>query len=129
MQSDSLPAIHRFHRLGSGRVISSAAVVRALRVVRSQPLTTHYRETLASQDGGNGHDVLRAFSAYCQNEINRRGGLTIHRDTPHTFNRQQRRLCARARNSECKWCGSDVGRYVPNREAFCDASCAMSYRS
>lgn len=122
--------IHAFQRLGSGRVVTAGQIVKALRIVRSQPLNTHYRETLTSAwDGGNGHDVLRAFSAYCQNEINRRGGLVVRRDTPATFDRNQRRLCARARPSKCKWCGQSVGQYVSSGRAFCDASCAMSYNS
>ncbi len=126
-----LPNILPFHRLASGRVISAGQVVKALRLVRSQPLGTHYRETFTGAPGmgGNGHDVLRAFSAYTQNEINRRGGLVVKQDTPATFDRTQRKLCSRARPSECKWCGSSVGQYVPNGEAFCDASCVMAYRS
>ncbi len=125
-----LPNVLPFHRLASGRVISAGQVVKALCVVRSAPLSTHYRETFTSSfDGGNGYEVLRAFSGYCQNEINRRGGLVVKQDTPHTFARNHRRLCSRARPSECKWCGSNVGQYVPNGEAFCDASCVMAYRS
>jgi hypothetical protein len=125
-----LPNILPFHRLASGRVISAGQVVKVLRVVRSQPLSTHYRETFTSAwDGGNGYDVLRAFSGYCQNEINRRGGLVVKQDTPATFDRTQRKLCERARPSECKWCGRSVGEYVPSGRAFCDASCVMSYRS
>jgi hypothetical protein len=123
--------IQPFHRLASGRVISAAQVVQVLRKVRSLPLSTHYRETFtgAPGQGGNGHDVLRAFSGYCQSEINRRGGLVVKQDTPATFDRNQRRLCARARPSECKWCGQSVGRYIPSGQAFCDASCVMAYRS
>jgi hypothetical protein len=116
------------HRLASGRIITAGQLVRALRIVRSQPLSTYYRETLTSAfGGGSGHDVLRAFSGYCQNEINRRGGIVPREPTPASFDRQQRRLCARARPSECKWCGQSVGRYIPSGRAFCGASCAMAY--
>ncbi len=121
--------IYRFHRLGSGKVVSAAAIVRALRIVRSNPLDCQYRETLTSPIGfgGNGYDVLRAFSAYCQDAINERGVMPIRNDTPHTFDRQQRRLCQRARPSECRWCGTSVGKYVPDGRAFCDASCYRSF--
>lgn len=124
-----LPNILPFHRLASGRVISAGQVVKALRIVHAQPLGTYYRETFTSAfGGGSGREVLRAFSDYCQNEINRRGGLVVKQDTPATFDRTQRKLCARARPSECKWCGQSVGRYIPNGQAFCDTSCVMSYR-
>lgn len=117
-----------FHHLASGRIISAGQVVRAVRIVRSQPLDTYYRETFTSEyGGGTGREVLRAFSDYCQNEINRRGSLLIRNPRPATFDRIQRMLCKRARPSECKWCGQSLGRYVPS-DPFCDASCARSYR-
>lgn len=120
--------IHTHHRLASGRIIAAGAMVRAVRLARANP-DAHYRETFCSPYpvGGTGRDVLREFSNYCQAEINRRGGLVVRQDTPASFGRRQRKLCQRARNSECKWCGSDVGRYVPDGRAFCDASCFQSY--
>lgn len=120
--------LHTHYRLGSGRVITTKQMVRAIRIVRSQPLGTYYKETFTGFHG-TGRDVLRAFSDYCEAEINRRGGRVISQDTPATFDRNQRRLCARARPSDCKWCGTSVGRYVPDGRAFCDASCYMSYHS
>lgn len=121
--------LQKFHRLASGRVITAAGVVHALRIVKSQRPDTYYRETFTNPQGGTGRDVLRAFSGYCTAEINRRGGLVIPQDTPASFDRRQRKLCERARPSECKWCGSSVGKYVPDGRAFCDASCYRSFNS
>lgn len=118
------------HRLASGRLITAGQLVRALRIARENP-NAYFRETLTSPPGfgGTGREVVEAFSRYCTAEINRRGGRLVRQDTPATFDRTQRRLCARARPSECKWCGRSVGQFIPSGRAFCDASCAMAYNS
>lgn len=130
-QIDStLPRVQRFHRLSTGRIVSAGQVVRALRIVHSQPLSTYYPETFTCGGfGGDGRDVLRAFSGYCAAEIMRRGGVTLpDMDTPERQARLRRRLCARARPSECRWCGQSLARYVPDSNArFCEASCRRSY--
>lgn len=125
----SNPRIYRFHRLGDRRIVPIGAIVRALRIVKAQPLDTYYPQTLAGW-GGTGREVLAQFSRYCTDEINRRGERVIpNMDTPARQARQFARLCARARPSECRWCGQTLARYVPQEwQRFCDPSCARSYR-
>jgi hypothetical protein len=68
-------------------------------------------------------DVLRDLRHGLQDRINQRGGLVVRTASE---NRIKRQLRARVTH-ECRWCGSDLGRYAEREQRFCDADCRRNH--
>lgn len=122
------PMLHHFHkRLDDGRVFPIAQVLRIVRAAKENPSMEFGQSLRRSWGGGTGRDILREFSGYVQDEVNRRGGIMLRE--PNEKRIQRRLDLERARlGCECRWCGSHMA-WKPQHARFCELSCYRSYYS
>lgn len=105
----------------NNRVLSIGQYVQLIKSVKAAPKGTQYKETLCSSFGGTRETILAEFGQMVQDKINEHLKIRSLSDR-----RLSRKMRAKIKSS-CRWCGSNLNRYEPYHNRFCDSSCHRSY--
>jgi len=123
MTAQPLPNLLPFHkRMSDGAFFPIRQVIKIVRAAYANP-SAWFGQSLSSHWHGDAKDVIHDWQKYCQNEINRRGGLLLREANPERVEKTKR---ARA-ICHCRWCGSKLDTYKLHHDRFCDSGCKKSF--
>jgi hypothetical protein len=112
--------------LGHGGQVSIPVYVAGVKHAIANPDKT-FKRGLTGFWPVTGAEVAQQFRASVHDRINQRGGLVVRSVDESRLNALKK---AHLPNSECRWCGFDLGEYLPDRnKCFCDPSCRKDYYS